>query len=125
MNASHALAAIPVVARQAAAVAEHLTRTRPTDKMTDAARMTVALVTVDGAAQAVRPVLRVLPFPTGGISRGSTPSTPGRSPGLSAGRRPPDDERDHPRSSVPPGRHAALPGAGRRDDGSHPHPPDW
>lgn len=38
--------------------------------MTDAARMTVALIAAGGRAQAVRPLLEVLPFPTGGISRG-------------------------------------------------------
>lgn len=70
MGTAPTLAASPAVARQVAAVAEHFTRNRPTDRMTDAARITVALVAVDGAAPAVRPVLRVLPFPTGGITRG-------------------------------------------------------
>lgn len=70
MNAAHTLAASPAVARQVAAVAEHFTRNRPTDRMTDAALMTVALVAVDGSAQAVRPLLRVLPFAAGDITRG-------------------------------------------------------
>lgn len=70
MNASYALAVRPAVARQITAVAEHLSRHRPTDRMTEAARMTVALNAVGSNAAAVRPVLRALPFPTGGITRG-------------------------------------------------------
>ncbi|MEV6102644.1 hypothetical protein [Nocardia sp. NPDC051981] len=50
-------------------IASHFTTHRPADPMTEAARMTVALRTA-GSAAAARPVLRVLPFPTGQISRG-------------------------------------------------------
>ncbi|TXS78673.1 hypothetical protein [Streptomyces sp. sk2.1] len=51
------------------AVGTHFTTHRPADPMTDAARMTVALRTV-GSAAAARPVLRALPFPSGGVTRG-------------------------------------------------------
>ncbi|MFD4855127.1 hypothetical protein [Streptomyces atratus] len=70
MNASYALAVRPAVARQITAVAAHFTTHRPTDRMTEAARMTVALNTVGNNAAAVRPILRALPFPAGGITRG-------------------------------------------------------
>lgn len=57
------------LANQLVTVAAHFATHRPTDRMTDAARMTVALRTA-GSAAAVRPVLRALPFPAGGITRG-------------------------------------------------------
>lgn len=50
-------------------VAEYFTEHRPADPMTEAARMTVALRTA-GSAAAARPVLRVLPFPAGRMTRG-------------------------------------------------------
>lgn len=58
-----------LVARRLFAVAAHFTTHRPADRMTDAARMTVALRTA-GSAAAVRPVLRALPFPASRITRG-------------------------------------------------------
>ncbi|MFE7105611.1 hypothetical protein ACFU98_10700 [Streptomyces sp. NPDC057575] len=58
-----------LVARQMLAVASHFTTHRPADRMTDAARMTVALRSA-GSAFAARPVLRALPFPKGRITRG-------------------------------------------------------
>ncbi|MFF8716184.1 hypothetical protein ACF07T_32835 [Streptomyces sp. NPDC015184] len=51
------------------AVGTHLTTHRPADPMTEAARMTVTLRTV-GSATAARPILRHLPFPSGGVTRG-------------------------------------------------------
>lgn len=58
-----------VIARQITAVAEHLTQHKPTERMTAAARMAVALKAA-GSATAVQAVLRALPFPASGISRG-------------------------------------------------------
>ncbi|MFF4661971.1 hypothetical protein [Streptomyces sp. NPDC001282] len=59
----------PYTTRKLLAVAHHLTEHRPTQRMTEAARMTVAL-SAAGSAPAARPVLRALPFPKGQISRG-------------------------------------------------------
>lgn len=59
-----------IVARQLTAVARHLSTHRPDDRMTNAARMTVALIAADGRAQAARPLLKALSFPTSGITRG-------------------------------------------------------
>lgn len=62
------IAAAPERSRLAA-IAAHLTEHRPTALMTEAARMTVALRIARTASDA-RPLLRRLPFPTGGITRG-------------------------------------------------------
>ncbi|MGW2258992.1 hypothetical protein ACWCXE_14300 [Streptomyces sp. NPDC001780] len=51
------------------AVAKHFTEHRPASPMTEAARMTVAL-RIAGTAPAAQPLLRVLPFPSRGITRG-------------------------------------------------------
>ncbi|MFF3730412.1 hypothetical protein ACFYXM_08865 [Streptomyces sp. NPDC002476] len=59
----------PYTARKLIAVAHHLTEHRPTQRMTEVARMTVVLRTA-GSAAAARPVLHALPFPSGGVSRG-------------------------------------------------------
>lgn len=55
--------------RQLLVIAEHLTGTRPTDVMTEAARMILALHTA-GSAPASRPLLALMPWPTAGITRG-------------------------------------------------------
>ncbi|MEV8057164.1 hypothetical protein AB0P37_11695 [Streptomyces antimycoticus] len=52
------------------AVAEHLAVHRPEQPMTEAARMTCALGTAR-TATAARPLLRVLPFPAGAVTRGA------------------------------------------------------
>ncbi|MFG2225364.1 hypothetical protein [Streptomyces sp. NPDC048644] len=57
------------IGQQLHAVAQHLTIRRPADPMTDAARMTISL-RVARTAPAARPLLRRLPFPAGGITRG-------------------------------------------------------
>ena len=54
---------------QLLAVARRLTLHRPTDQMTDGARLSVAFI-VTGGAEASRPLLRVLPWPTDNITRG-------------------------------------------------------
>ncbi|MFB7845497.1 hypothetical protein ACFC34_00475 [Streptomyces sp. NPDC056053] len=51
-------------------VAEYFTEHRPADPMTEAARMTAALTAVGLDVAAARPVLRSLPFPDTGITRG-------------------------------------------------------
>ncbi|MFI5755646.1 hypothetical protein [Streptomyces sp. NPDC051569] len=51
------------------AVADHLAAHRPDATMTEAARLTVTLG-IAGSAVAARPLLRILPFPTGSITRG-------------------------------------------------------
>lgn len=58
-----------IVARQLTAVARHLSTHRPDARMTDAARTTVAVIAASGRTQAVRPLLKALPFPTGDITR--------------------------------------------------------
>ncbi|MFJ8855120.1 hypothetical protein [Streptomyces sp. NPDC102437] len=57
------------IANHLSVVGTHLTTHRPADPMTEAARMTVVLRTA-GSAAAARPVLRFLPFPSGGVTRG-------------------------------------------------------
>lgn len=54
---------------QLLAVARRLTLYRPTDRMTDGARLSITFV-VTGGAEASRPLLRVLPWPTDNITRG-------------------------------------------------------
>ncbi|MFF2964258.1 hypothetical protein ACFVT1_36445 [Streptomyces sp. NPDC057963] len=51
------------------AVGTHFATHRPADPMTEAARMTVTLRTA-GSADAARTILRRLPFPAGGVTRG-------------------------------------------------------
>ncbi|MEE1774469.1 hypothetical protein PUR34_41440 [Streptomyces sp. JV185] len=57
------------LANQLVTVAAHFATHRPAAPMTEAARMTLVLRTA-GSAAAARPVLRALPFPSGGVSRG-------------------------------------------------------
>lgn len=57
------------VANQLAEIARHLTLHRPTDVMQEPARMILALHTA-GSAPASRPLLRLMPQPTSGITRG-------------------------------------------------------
>ncbi|MFJ2374980.1 hypothetical protein ACIOZL_19555 [Streptomyces sp. NPDC087769] len=57
------------IAGHLSTVGTHLTSHRPDDPMTEAARMTVALRTA-GSAAAARSILRRLPFPSGGVTRG-------------------------------------------------------
>ncbi|MFI6700294.1 hypothetical protein ACIBJC_15175 [Streptomyces sp. NPDC050509] len=51
------------------AIVQHLTAHRPDGRMTDGARLTVAVGTA-GTATAARPVLRIMPWPARGITRG-------------------------------------------------------
>lgn len=57
------------LAHQLIRIADHLTEHHPTDVMTEAARMTLALHTA-GSATASRPLLQLMPWPTNGITRG-------------------------------------------------------
>ncbi|MGW1840679.1 hypothetical protein [Streptomyces sp. NPDC002067] len=69
LRRAHAADAQILLKKQLTDVAAHLTARRPSDLMTEAARMTVALG-VTGTAAGAQPLLRRLPFPTGGITRG-------------------------------------------------------
>lgn len=72
VNMSEALrrAQFPPLPALIARIADHFAAQRPEAQMTDAARLTVA-VRVAGSAQQARPLLRQLPYPETGTTRGA------------------------------------------------------